>query len=212
MAESSQSSQTKNESIEKKNDSTIIRYGLISQGKSCTNIYNIMKSYLKTPKIKEYIIKDEYNYEFTLESLPQLIISMNDLKELENLFKKYSIFNFFMIFIDIQSSKSLDFLETTIDTIIDAGESDNNIKKCYIFGFYSKDNAKMVPEENITTILDAKGIEYYYCSLKNDENNKFEYLIESIINDSNTIMIEKFLDLKNSELIIDHSKSHCNIF
>ena len=211
MSESSQSSQI-NESNETKKDSTIIRYGLISQGKSCTNIYNIMKSYLKTSKIKEYIIKDEYNYEFTLESLPQLVISMNDLKTLENLYKKYSIFNFFMILIDIQSSKSIEFLETAIDTIIDAGERDNSNKKCYIFGFYSKDNAKMVPEENITTILDAKGIEYYYCTLKNDENNKFENLIESIINDSNTIMIEKFLDLKHSELIIDRSKSHCNIF
>ena len=42
-------------------------------------------------------------------------------------------------------------------------------------------------------------------------NNKFKNIIELIVNDSNTIMLEKFLDQKHSELILDNSKSSCII-
>ena len=42
-------------------------------------------------------------------------------------------------------------------------------------------------------------------------NNKFKNIIELIVNDSNTIMLEKFLDQKHSELIPDNSKSSCII-
>ena len=45
-------------------------------------------------------------------------------------------------------------------------------------------------------------------------NNKFKKYIELIVNDSNTIIVEKFLDQKHSELSLDNSKSdsHCIIY
>ena len=43
-------------------------------------------------------------------------------------------------------------------------------------------------------------------------DNKFKKLIELVVSDSNTIMVEKFLDQKHSELILDNSKSKCIIY
>ena len=46
-----------------------------------------------------------------------------------------------------------------------------------------------MPEERITTIIDAKGIEYFYSQIKIDDIAKFCKIMEGIINDSNTIMV-----------------------
>ena len=143
--------------------------------------------------------------------LPELTVSINNLRKIENLLNKYNICNFFIIFIDIQNIKSLDFLDNVINTIIDLSENNYN-KKCYIFGFYGENNNKIIPKERITIIIDAKEIEYYYCCLKNNEIDKFSQLMDQIIKDSNTLMVEKFLDQKHSQLVVDNSNSHCKIF
>lgn len=211
MSESLHSSLKHNELNNKEKKSNSIKFGLLSQPKSCINVFDLINSYLKTSKINTYIIKDENHFEFTTHMLPELTVSINNLRKIDNLLNKYNLCNFFIIFIDIQNIKSLDFLENVINTIIDLSENNYN-KKCYIFGFYGENNNKIIPKERITIIIDAKEIEYYYCCLKNNEIDKFSQLMEQIINDSNTLMVEKFLDQKHSQLIVDNSNSNCNIF
>ena len=62
--------------------------------------------------------------------------------------------------------------------------------------------------------MQAKGIDYYFSEIKKDQDmiKKFSKLIELMVNDTNTIMVEKFLDQKHSELILDNSKSKCIVF
>ena len=211
MSESLHSSLKHNELNNKEKKSNSIKFGLLSQPKSCINVFDLINSYFKTSKINTYIIKDENHFEFTTHMLPELTVSINNLRKIDNLLNKYNLCNFFIIFIDIQNIKSLDFLENVINTIIDLSENNYN-KKCYIFGFYGENNNKIIPKERITIIIDAKEIEYYYCCLKNNEIDKFSQLMEQIINDSNTLMVEKFLDQKHSQLIVDNSNSNCNIF
>ena len=91
---------------------------------------------------------------------------------------------------------------------MDAGEN-SYIKKCYIFGFYKDDNNPKIPEEKIITILEAKGIDYFYFKYKDDDIDKFTKIMERIITESNNIMVEKYLNQKHSELVLDQSKSHC---
>ena len=195
----------------KKHDS--IKYGLISQGKSCIKVYDLINSYFTNSKPSKYLIKDEFHYEFSPSLFPGLIITINNLRKIENIYTKYTQFNFFLILIDIQTT-CIDFLDKALDAIVDAGENSNTIKKSYVFGFFGDKNKKTIPEERITTIIDAKGIEYYYSQIKIDDIEKFCSIMEGIIGDSNTIMIEKFLDQKHSELTLDNSnsESHCYIF
>ena len=195
----------------KKHDS--IKYGLISQGKSCIKVYDLINSYFTNSKPSKYLIKDEFHYEFSPSLFPNLIITINNLRKIENIYTKYTQFNFFLILIDIQTT-CIDFLDKALDAIVDAGENSNTIKKSYVFGFFGDKNKKTIPEERITTIIDAKGIEYYYSQIKIDDIEKFCNIMEGIIGDSNTIMIEKFLDQKHSELTLDNSnsESHCFIF
>ena len=205
----SNSQNEKNNNKSKKSNS--IKFGLISQDKSHINVYDLINSYFKNSKPIKYIIKDEFHYEFTPISFPQLTITINNLRKIENILGKYNLFHFFLIFIDIQNSNCIDFLEKAIDVIIDAGENTYN-KKCFIFGFYKDNEKPKVPEEKITIIIEAKGIDYYYCQLKNDEIDNFSKTMERVINNCNTIMIEKFLDQKHSELVLDNSNSKCYIF
>jgi hypothetical protein len=112
--------------------------------------------------------------------------------------------------LQIDSTKS--FLEKVIDIIVEA--DDNNLnKKCYIYGFYknNENENEKISEEKITSILEAKGIEYYYNEIILDDIESFSKLVECTINDCNTIMIEKYLAQKHSELASDTSNSHCNI-
>ena len=204
---SSTESPKKNESKK----SNTIKFGLISQDNSNINVYDLIISYFKNSKPIKYTIKDEFHYEFTPISLSHLTITINNLRKIENIMGKYNLCNFFIIFIDIQNSNCIDFLEKAIDVIIDAGENTFN-KKCYIFGFYKDNDKQNIPEEKITIIIEAKGIEYYYCQIKNDDIDKFSKIMERVIGNCNTIMIEKFLDQKHSELVLDNSNSKCYVF
>ena len=207
------SSSDKNNSQDEENQKmhNSIKYGLISQDKSCINVYDLIKSYFTNSKSK-YLLKDEFHYEFSPSIFPHITITINNLRKIENIYTKYNQFNFFLILIDIQTS-CIDFLDKAIDAIIDAGDNNYN-KKCYIFGFFEDNNKKSIPEERITTIIDAKGIEYYYSQIKIDDVEKYCKIMEVVISDSNTIMVEKFLDQRHSELGLDNSKSqsHCLIF
>ena len=208
---SPENNNSQNDENQKKHDS--IKYGLISQGKSCIKVYDLINSYFTYSKPSKYLIKDEFHYEFSPSLFPGLIITINNLRKIENIYTKYTQFNFFLILIDIQTT-CIDFLDKALDAIVDAGENSNTIKKSYVFGFFGDKNKKTIPEERITTIIDAKGIEYYYSQIKIDDIEKFCSIMEGIIGDSNTIMIEKFLDQKHSELTLDNSnsESHCYIF
>ena len=153
----------------KKHDT--IKYGLISQGKSCINVYDLINSYFTNSKPNKYLIKDEFHFEFSPSIFPNLLITINNLRKIENIFTKYNQFHFFLILIDIQTS-CIDFLDKALDAIIDAG--DNNInKKSYIFGFFGDNTNKIIPEERITTVIDAKGIDYFYSQIKIDDIDKF---------------------------------------
>ncbi len=201
-----------NNSNNKPKLSNSLKYGLISQPKSNINPSEIINSYLEVVKPEKYIKKDEFHYEFSISSFSQLTISINNLRKIQNIIEKYSRFDFLIIFIDIQNTNCIDFLEKSVDTFIDAGESSYIMKKCYIFGFFQDDDKKAVPEEKITTIIDAKGLEYFYFQMKNDDIEKFRKIMEKIIGESNTILVEKFLDQKHSELVLDNSNSKCSIY
>ena len=197
----------------KNNDNTFgksIKYGLIAQESPNINVYEIFNSYFTNSKPNSYKIKDENHYEFCHQLFPDKTETINNLREIEKIYKKYENFNFFLVFIDIQSSKSIDFIDNVINAVIDAGES-SYIKKCYVFGFYKDDNNPKIPEEKIITILEAKGIDYYYNKYKDDDIDKFTKSMERIINDCNNIMAEKVLAQKHSELVLDQSKSRCVI-
>ena len=189
-----------------------IRYGLICSNPSAINIKEIFTQYFSTLKQDKYQIKRENHYEFTPSNFPDLAISIIIISSIEKIKEKFSNINFFMLFIDLQDEGSINFLDKAIDTIIDSGADCIN-KKCYIFGFCSKDK-KVLSNQRVTTIIEAKGIDYYFNDINKDDdmNNKFKKLIELVVSDSNTIMVEKFLDQKHSELILDNSKSKCIIY
>ena len=195
--------------IHKYKKDNIIKYGLISSDFKNINIKELFISYFKTLKEDKYKIKKENHYEFTIPNFPNLTISIV-ISTLEKISKILSTFNFFILFIDMEDSNIINFLDNIIDTIISKEENCFN-KKFFIFGF-SK-NKSVISNERATTIIEAKGIEYYFGEIKIDENlgNKFKKMIELIINDSNNIMVEKYLDHKHSELIPDNSKSSCII-
>ena len=196
--------------ISKYKQDNIIKYGLISSNENNINVKEIFTSYFKTLHEDKYKIKRENHYEFKIPNFPNLTISIV-ISSLKKIIEIYSIFNFFILFIDMEDSKVPEFLDKTIDTIVSKGDNCFN-KKFYILGFYSE-NKKVITKEKATIIIEAKGIDYYFTEIKKDENmnNKFKNTIELIVNDSNTIMLEKFLDQKHSELIPDNSKSNCII-
>ena len=196
--------------ISKYKQDNIIKYGLIPSNPKNINVKEIFTSYFKTLHEEKYKIKRENHYEFKTQNFPNLTISIV-ISTLEKILEIYSIFNFFILFIDMEDSKVTKFLDKTIDTIVSKGDNCFS-KKFYILGFYSE-NKKVITKEKTTIIIEAKGIDYYFTEIKKDENmnNKFKNIIELIVNDSNTIMLEKFLDQKHSELIPDNSKSSCII-
>ena len=63
------------------------------------------------------------------------------------------------------------------------------LKSGIFFWFYNDDNNSKIPEEKIITILEAKGIDYYYCKYKDDDIDKITKSMEGIINDCNNIMV-----------------------
>lgn len=207
MSNSKEIKKVQNET-NKKNKS--IKIGLISQDSSYINANELFNKYFEKSKPNTYMIKDKNRFEFSLLNLPQISISIHNIKKLEDINDKYNIYNFFIIFIDIQNSSSKSFLDKSLDTIIEADDNNFN-KKCYIYGFYKNNENEKITEEKITTISEAKGIEYYYNEVTIDDIESFSKLIECTINDCNTIMIEKELAKKHSEIASDNSNSHCII-
>ncbi len=207
MSNSKEIKKVQNET-NKKNKS--IKIGLISQDSSYINANELFNKYFEKSKPNTYMIKDKNRFEFSLLNLPQISISIHNIKKLEDINDKYHIYNFFIIFIDIQNSSSKSFLDKSLDTIIEADDNNFN-KKCYIYGFYKNNENEKITEEKITTISEAKGIEYYYNEVTIDDIESFSKLIECTINDCNTIMIEKELAKKHSEIASDNSNSHCII-
>ena len=198
--------------INKEKKESIIKYGLIKNSNDI-NIKEIFTSYFKTLEPDNYKIKKVNHYEFYTPNFPNLIVSIV-INTVEKIIEKYSIFNFFLFFLDLHDIYIIDFLDKTIDSLLSAGDNNFN-KKFYFLGFYKNDK-KAISYERATTIIEAKGIDYYFTEIKQDENmnNKFKKYIELIVNDSNTIIVEKFLDQKHSELSLDNSKSdsHCIIY
>ena len=196
--------------IHKYKKESIIKFCLISSNSSI-NIKEIFTSYFKTLKEDKYKIKRENHYEFNPPNFPNLTISII-ISSIDKIKEKYSSVNFFLLFIDMQDKNTINFLDKSIDAIISAGDECIN-KKCYIIGFYSSET-KILSSQRATTIIEAKGIDYYFSEIKKDQDmiKKFSKLIELMVNDTNTIMVEKFLDQKHSELILDNSKSKCIAF
>ena len=105
-----------------------IKLGLISQNSSFINVTELFNSYFEKSKPNNYQIKDENRFEFSLSDIPQLYISINHLKNIEDIHEKnkYNLYNFFLIFVDIQNISTNSFLEKTIDIIIEADDSNFN--------------------------------------------------------------------------------------
>ena len=198
-----------------KNASKKLRLLLFSQQSPFIDIYSIFIKYFENSKLNYYNIRDKNHYEFSLKSFPDLSILINYYQEKKENEKsdKYNIYNFFLIFIDIQQKyeNTNNFLDETFDKII-AFSEDNLNKKYYIFGFYSNDDKEKINKNNIETNLESKGIEYLYYEIKKDDLENFKNNLKFIINDCNSIMIEKFLEQKQNELIPDASKSKCILF
>ena len=185
-----------------------IKIGLISQDSSYLNVHEIFNAYFEKSKPSTYVIKSKNHFEFSLQIFPQISIIIYNFKKLEDINDKYITYNFFLIFVDLQNASTKSFLEKTIDIIVEADDNNFN-KKCYIYGFYKNNENEKIAEEKITNILESKGIEYYYNEIICDDVESFSKLIECTINDCNTIMIEKYLAQKHSELAKDISNSHC---
>ena len=199
-----------NKKEQSNNQKMKIKIGLISQESSYINVNNIFNSYFKKSKPEPCEIKDQNRYNFSLLNLPKILISIYHFKSFEEMNNNNKIYNFFLIFIDLHNSNTYSHIEKVIDIIM--GSDDNNFnKKCYIYGFFqNKENEKM-SEEKITGLVESKGIEYYYNEININDIESFSKLIECTINDCNTIMIEKYLAQKHSELLTDTSNSKCII-
>ena len=210
MSDSQEITNKTNDNNDKKPNS--IKLGIISQESSYINVFELFDSYFKYSKPDPCKIKDENKYEFSLLRIPQLSISVYNIQKIEDIHNKYNnIIHFYLIFIDINNKTTISFLDKTIDEIVDVDDNTLN-QKCYIYGFFQNKNNDKINEETITTMLEAKGIEYYYNEIKNDDVESFSKLLDNTINDCNSILIEKFMIQKQNELLKDQSKSHCLIY
>lgn len=186
-----------------------IKFGIISQESPCINPYSLITEYFKYSKPKTTNIKNDHYFEFIPDSNSNLTIILRQILELDKIYDSFSWYNFFLLFIDIQTKKCLEELEKTVDCLIEAGEKSS--KKCYVLGFFEENSDNNIPEEKINTILDAKGIYYEYVDINAKSIEEFAKVMEYIIMDSCAIIKEKILTEKNSELNIDQSTSHCTI-
>ncbi len=189
----------KNENTDKPRDANLktIKYGMLYQKSTLLNINELFNIYFdkikpnvlkNTPKSYEFIVNKYENISFNFDIIPE--------EEIPNLYNIYNYFNFFMIFTDIQSTASLKILESYIDRLIDCSE--DNTKKCYIFGIYKDSNNIINKDEQITTILNCKGIDYEYSEININLNEDFSKGVEYILEDSKEIMEEiEFEELHN---------------
>ena len=173
-----------------------IKYGIISQNSTLIKISDLFKYYFE--KSNATIIKsEEKEYEFTLESYKDIHYIFRVLNEdsMKNIFHIYSSLNFFLIFIDIQSTVALKNLENYVDKLISC--SQDITKKSYIFGAFKDSNLIVNSDEKISTILNCKGIDYEYSEININLNEDFPKGMEYIIEDSKEIMEE----MKSDELM-----------
>ena len=187
----------KNSQLQEKNELKSIKYGIISQNSTLIKINEIFKYYFD--KSCPIVIKnEEKEYEFRLENDNTLhyIFRVIKEKDMNNLQQIYSNLNFFLIFIDIQSTAALKNLEKFIDNLIACSE--DITKKCYIFGAYKDSNSIINKDEKISTILNCKGIDYEYSEININQDEDFPKGMEYIIEDSKEIMEEfKFEEIRN---------------
>ena len=202
-------SKKKNQKEEEKEIKSI-KYGIIYQNSTLINISELFKFYFE--KANPNIIKNELNeYEFTSIDNNDLHFIFRVIKEdaMKDIIQIYASLNFFLIFIDIQSTSALKNLEEFIDKLISCSE--DITKKCYIFGAYKDNNLIINKDEKISTILNCKGIDYEYSEINIYLNEDFPKGVEYIIEDSKEIMEEfKFEEMRNK---IDKDKARsCFIF
>ena len=172
-----------------------INIGIITQQSDIISIHDLFNSYFDITKPN--IIKNEKNnYEFSLDEINDRNFHFSVITEenMSRIIDIYNFFNFFLLFIDIQSTTSLKVLEIYIDQLIDC--SQDNTKKCYIFGMYKDTNKIINKDEQITNILNLKGIDYEYSEININIDEGFLKGIQYIIQDSKEIMEEiEFQDI-----------------
>ena len=178
-----------------KTDIKRIKYGIIAQNSTLIKINELFKYYFE--KSNCIIIKnEEKEYEFTLEAnkdLHYIFIVLNE-EAMKNIIHLYASLNFFLIFIDIQSTVALKNLENYVDKLIAC--SQDITKKSYIFGAFKENNLIVNSDEKISTILNCKGIDYEYSEININLNEDFPKGMEYIIEDSKEIMEE----MRNDEI------------
>ena len=187
MSNKNEKSENNNKSID--SNKKTIKYGILQQKSDIIKINDLFNIYFE--KINPNIIKNsEKGYEFSLDKFENInfIFELIPEEELKNIYNIYNYFNFFLIFIDIQSSASLKILELYIDRLIDC--SQYNTKKSYIFGVYKNENSIINKDEQITTILNCKGIDYEYSEININLIEEFPKGVEYLIEDSKEIMEE----------------------
>ena len=195
---------------EKENKINSIKFGIIIQNTNAINIKELFQFYFD--KANPNIIKNETNeYEFTINDNEDLHYIFKVIPEdsMKNLVAIYNSLNFFLIFVDIESTAALRNLESYVDRLIACSE--DITKKCYIFGAY-KDNKKIInKDEKISSILNCKGIDYEYSEINIFLNDDYPKGVDYILEDSKDIMEEyKFEEMRN-KLEKDKDRS-CSIF
>ena len=190
------SKKNNNNQPSEKSEIKSIKYGIISQNSTLIKISDLFKYYFE--KSNATIIKsEEKEYELNLESFKDIHYIFRVLNEdsMKNIFHLYSSLNFFLIFIDIQSTVALKNLENYVDKLISC--SQDITKKSYIFGAFKDSNLIVNSDEKISTILNCKGIDYEYSEININLNEDFPKGMEYIIEDSKEIMEE----MKSDELM-----------
>ena len=188
-----------------------IKFALFSETSSYINVNELFKAYFENSKPDPCKIKNQNNYIFSFLSNPQVLLTINHFIKLEDANSYYKLYQFFLIFIDIQN-KSSNFLEKTIEIIIESDE--NNLKKkFYIIGFYQENDNEKIDQKDIINTANSKGIDYTYNDVNINDIESFGKALENIANDSHNILIENYLNQRSSELIgEDTSNSHCLIY
>ena len=181
-----------------------IRYGILYQKSDIINIDKLFNDYFN--KVKPNIISNtSKRYEFSLVKYGNLnfVFEIIIIEEIKLIYNKY---NFFLIFIDIQSTSSLKTIALFLDQIIDCNE--DNSKKCYIFGVYTDEKNITFKDEKIASLINSKKIYYEYSEININIEGKFPKGMEYIIGDSKEMQEElEFAERYNQ---CDKGKS-CNI-
>ena len=176
----------KNNEKSKENNKKTIKYGIMRQSTENINLSKLFNIYFD--KIKPIIINNAPNlYEFELTNCQNIVLSFDVIvdEEIGNLYKIYNYFNFFVIFIDIQNKDSFGLLEAFINQLINCSE--DIPKKSYIFGVYRDEKEIINKDEEVTNILNSKGIDYEYSEINVKINEDFEKGLNYLIEDSKVI-------------------------